>query len=171
MSAPKAWASHDPTHQFFPIRNLEDATHFSEVRLMLQGSVGVRAPRLTHPGITCNGCNKPEIEGVRHKCLECDGMKFKAAQITSSRGIADSADRLIDYDLCEACNASPEKRTQHNPNHVFFPITTPYDGHGYDVTRARSHPERLIHDGVFCNGCNSNPLVGIRHKCLDCEGM
>ncbi|KAM5544784.1 hypothetical protein V8D89_001682 [Ganoderma adspersum] len=146
MSAPKAWASHDATHQFFPIRNLEDETHFSQVRLMVQRSVDTRAPRLTHQGITCNGCDKTDIEGVRHKCLVCD-----------------------DYNLCEACIGSPAKRTQHNPNHGFFPMTTPYDRHEYDQARARAHPERLLHNGVWCDGCNSDPLVGIRHRCLDCK--
>ncbi|KAI1792157.1 hypothetical protein LXA43DRAFT_363291 [Ganoderma leucocontextum] len=146
MSAPKAWASHDATHQFFPIRNAEDLSHFSEVKLMVRRSVGTRPPHLTHMGVTCDGCDKTDMEGVRHKCLVCD-----------------------DYDLCEGCIAIPAKRMQHNPNHAFFPITTPYDGHDYDAARGRAHPERLRHEAVSCDGCNSNPLVGIRHKCLDCE--
>ncbi|PIL32363.1 hypothetical protein GSI_05609 [Ganoderma sinense ZZ0214-1] len=146
MSAPRAWASHDAAHQFFPIRNPEDETYFSQVRSMVQRSVGTRAPRLSHKNINCDGCGKTDIEGVRHKCLVCD-----------------------DYDLCEVCIASPAKRTEHNPDHAFFPLTTPYDRHEYDKARARAHPESILHDGIACDGCSSKPLAGVRHKCLECE--
>ena len=97
-------------------------------------------------------------------------MVWKRLRLCASEGLADFVGFLTDYDLCEVCIASPAKRTQHNPNHVFFPMTTPYDRHDYDQARARAHPERIRHDGVRCDGCNSNPIAGIRHRCLDCEG-
>lgn len=31
------------------------------------------AQQNTHIGITCDGCGRRNIFGIRHKCLECDG--------------------------------------------------------------------------------------------------
>ena len=73
MSSPEAWASHDATHQFFPIRGADDLARFLEVKTRLQQASAPRPPRLTHVGVRCDGCAKADIEGVRHRCIICDG--------------------------------------------------------------------------------------------------
>ena len=32
----------------------------------------------------------------------------------------------------------------------------------------RGHPRRALHQGVQCDGCGINPIVGIRYKCRTC---
>ena len=26
-----------------------------------------------------------------------------------------------------------------------------------------------VHEGIFCNGCQMQPIVGTRYKCLECD--
>ncbi|KAG4072395.1 hypothetical protein HA402_004327 [Bradysia odoriphaga] len=56
-------------------------------------------PTVIHNGITCDGCGKQNIEGIRYKCTECE-----------------------EYNLCESC----ETRTGLHPqSHIFNKIKVP----------------------------------------------
>ncbi len=73
MASPRAWTSHALTHQFFPIHsssagNLEDYTRIKQ-------SSSQWATKYVHHGVKCDGCNKMDIHGVRHRCLQCNGTR------------------------------------------------------------------------------------------------
>ncbi|KAH9929671.1 uncharacterized protein B0H18DRAFT_995683 [Fomitopsis serialis] len=122
------------------------------------------AQQQTHIGITCDGCGKRSMFGVRHKCLECP-----------------------DYDLCTSCICSGRQWDLHDGSHHFFPIATPSDMSRFDAARrtrsmVAAHTdstrpmettglamaeEQPVHRNVICDVCN-DVIVGTRHKCLDC---
>ncbi|KAI0639950.1 hypothetical protein C8Q77DRAFT_1164747 [Trametes polyzona] len=147
MASPKVWGSHDRSHAFFPIHTKEDFVDFCVVKEKRQGA------QVVHKGITCDGCGKENITGVRHKCLGCD-----------------------DYDICETCVSDPRKRQEHNLAHSFFPIVVPGNKEAFYEALARLHLESTpsaagavaTHHGIHCDGCGKRPIVGVRHKCLDC---
>lgn len=64
----------------------------------------VSSPAIIHRGITCDGCEKLDLTGVRFKCLDCR-----------------------DFDLCSACIARPGVLEQHSTNHSFLPILSGND--------------------------------------------
>ncbi|KAJ4485731.1 hypothetical protein J3R30DRAFT_3697104 [Lentinula aciculospora] len=108
--------------------------------------------RVVHHGVWCDSCNTV-IEGVRHKCLDCQ-----------------------DYDLCTSCISNGAAGT-HNPFHEFFEISEPgrvvvhnvFGGNGereagppgrHSEAPARSSP-LAVHNAV-CNLCESR-IRGIRY--------
>ncbi|OJT04449.1 Protein NBR1 -like protein [Trametes pubescens] len=146
MASPKVWGNHDNAHAFFPIHTPEDFVDFCIVKDKRQSS------QVVHKGISCDGCDKKNISGVRHKCLQCR-----------------------DYDLCDACVADPQKRQLHTADHVFFPIVSPGKKEAYDEARNQLQPGSTSssqtttrHFHVHCDECRQSPIVGVRHKCLDC---
>lgn len=80
--------------------------------------------------------------------------------------------------MCDNCVASPQKRLDHEASHVFFPIKTPGMNEAYLKACKRveqppvvpPRPEEVEHKYVHCDECGESPLVGVRHKCLDCNG-
>ncbi len=81
MASPKVWGNHDNAHAFFPIHTPEDFVDFCIVKDKRQSS------QVVHKGISCDGCDKKNISGVRHKCLQCRGTSLAI----------DSADLTIDH--------------------------------------------------------------------------
>ncbi|KAI0706405.1 hypothetical protein C8Q76DRAFT_749500 [Earliella scabrosa] len=149
MGSPKAWASHHLDHQFFPIFAQGDLTDFNALKL---SSSHWSQRKAIHHGGTCDGCNRADMEGVRHRCLQCE-----------------------DFDFCEQCVADPKQREAHNLSHPFFPLVSPLDRSAYDRVRAQllaqnASPNGPAHVGISCDLCGQNPLVGVRHKCFDCPG-
>ncbi|KAI1793192.1 hypothetical protein LXA43DRAFT_886348 [Ganoderma leucocontextum] len=144
MASPKAWEAHTASHAFFPIHTKEEFLHFCLVK------DSRRRRQRVHNNITCDGCKQKNIVGVRHKCLQCD-----------------------DYDLCDVCVCRANTRQEHDVAHVFFPIETPGEKEGYN--RAREEAKKpdvvppIMHTGIHCDGCELYPIVGVRHKCLDCD--
>ncbi|PIL32347.1 hypothetical protein GSI_05593 [Ganoderma sinense ZZ0214-1] len=167
MTSPSAWAAHDSTHQFFPIKIKDDLSHLalviSKLSAMRSSPFALRLNRV-HPGITCDGCTKP-IEGVRHKCMVCAGLWTKALKMLLT---------LTDYDFCNICITDLSKRNSHHvASHPFFTIVTQEDETLYARTRAQALLQPAIggfcHEAVSCDSCGKAPLVGVRHRCLDCR--
>ncbi|KAH9837268.1 uncharacterized protein C8Q71DRAFT_757514 [Rhodofomes roseus] len=122
------------------------------------------AQQQSHMGITCDGCGKRNIYGVRHKCMECP-----------------------DYDLCTACICSGVHWDRHDSSHHFVPIATPGDMGRYHAAHQTQSRARMltggaqpaettgvvmtgelpVHRNILCDVCN-DVIVGVRHKCLDC---
>ncbi|OSD06218.1 hypothetical protein PYCCODRAFT_1475052 [Trametes coccinea BRFM310] len=151
MASPTAWEAHDPKHAFFPIHSTEDFVDFCVVKDKRQRT------KLVHKGIHCDGCEMKNITGVRYKCLQCD-----------------------DYDLCDVCISDPVKRQMHDVSHPFFPIVSPGQKEAYKQARSRVLPVQppapvipprpaVEHRNVHCDECRQSPIVGVRHKCLDCD--
>ncbi|KAI0750060.1 hypothetical protein C8Q80DRAFT_1165924 [Daedaleopsis nitida] len=150
MASPKAWAAHNPDHQFFPITASGSLGDYNVVK----NAASAAKAKTTHPSITCDGCNKKDIEGVRHKCLQCG-----------------------DFDLCEGCIDDPKKRSGHPATHPFFPIVAANQKAAYENARALFHANKAAaggdqdqarHLSSWCDICKENPIVGVRHKCFDC---
>ncbi|KAI0756244.1 hypothetical protein C8Q80DRAFT_1127522 [Daedaleopsis nitida] len=146
MASPKAWEAHTATHAFFPIHKSEDFVDFCLVK-----DRRLRAQPV-HINITCDGCGQKNITGVRHKCIQCS-----------------------DYDLCDACVSNSYKRQKHDVSHVFFPIESPGVKDVFNKARVQvEHPAvippplSVQHPHVRCDGCYQSPIVGVRHRCLDC---
>lgn len=55
-------------------------------------------------------------------------------------------------------------------HHEFFPVDQPDDLSAYRRVRALRMPLKTLHTGVTCDACDEKPIVGVRHKCLVCEG-
>ncbi|PIL31453.1 hypothetical protein GSI_06154 [Ganoderma sinense ZZ0214-1] len=146
MSSPKAWEAHTASHAFFPIHTMEEFPHFCLVK------DSRRRRQLVHSNITCDGCKQKNIVGVRHKCLQCE-----------------------DFDLCDMCVSSANTRREHDVAHVFFPIETPGEKEAYYRAREEAKQPEVVppapvnHVGIHCDGCAQYPLVGVRHRCLDCD--
>lgn len=115
-----------------------------------------------HPNIWCDRCGQ-HIRGLRYKCNQCP-----------------------DYDLCSRCTNKEDAAAIHSAafDHVFTTIpappmassvrlggrctrndSTPVTARG---NRGKRQASPVKHNGVTCDGCQMYPIVGVRHKCLDC---
>ncbi|KAI0706401.1 hypothetical protein C8Q76DRAFT_818744 [Earliella scabrosa] len=119
------------------------------------GTIFQDGEEIYHDAIFCNFCGKCDIRGTRYRCIQCP-----------------------DHDLCSACITSPNAWRQHTLTHAFFPIRTTYDLAHYDIVRqanadrrdaVEAHAAAAEHPSVSCDGCNTSPIVGPRHKCLQCN--
>ena len=106
----------------------------------------------TQHNIVCDGCRAFPLLGCRFKCLHCP-----------------------DYDLCSSCMyATP---AVHDPNHFMarLPTRTPaLEGLITPLHPLPLHAEQpqgaatfgMVHQGVVCDVCGGQPLIGTRHKAL-----
>ncbi|KAG8833401.1 hypothetical protein FRC17_010727 [Serendipita sp. 399] len=122
-----------------------------------------------HPGIWCDRCGEA-VRGLRYKCNECR-----------------------DYDICYRCATKHDAAVIHSAahDHTFRTIhppplaatikkaKTPCRSNTVPSGRrcnratssqmsARRSPSPVRHRTVHCDGCGMFPIVGVRHKCLDC---
>ncbi|CAF3911984.1 unnamed protein product, partial [Adineta steineri] len=79
-------------------------------------------------------------KGDRYKCLFC-----------------------LDVDFCELCKST--SRPNHDSDHLLLCIK---DSSVYQRSVYISNRSRLCHDGIKCDSCLINPVIGIRYECC-CE--
>ncbi|KAK0481541.1 hypothetical protein IW261DRAFT_1471201 [Armillaria novae-zelandiae] len=109
------------------------------------------APPIIHHGVLCNCCSK-QIEGIRHKCLDCS-----------------------DYDLCTKCITTGAAE-RHDPFHEFWEVTEPGRvivsrvGSTAPPVPAPQVPTQAVTPavhGATCDLCDSR-IRGDRYKCVNC---
>ena len=117
----------------------------------------LRAPRFTadkimHKGVTCDGCGVFPIVGLRYKCAVCPN-----------------------FDFCENCEKKLGKEHSHpmvqisNPNIKLYSIKCTLKEE-FKMKKENEHID-IIHDGIICNGCESECIVGNRYKCAVCPNF
>ena len=107
---------------------------------------------IIHKGIACDGCGVYPLVGCRYKCAICP-----------------------DFDFCENC----EKKLGKEHSHPMVQILKP-DSKLYSIQCTlkekfkmdNSNPQiDIIHDGINCNGCGAEYIVGNRYKCSICPNF
>jgi next-to-BRCA1 protein 1 len=117
----------------------------------------LRAPRfvsnkIIHRGVTCDGCGISPIVGCRYKCAICPN-----------------------FDFCENCEKKYAKLHSHpmaqiaNPDIKLFSIKCSLKEE-FKMKNINEHID-IIHDGVTCDGCGSQYIVGNRYKCAVCPNF
>ena len=116
-----------------------------------------RAPRfvsdkIIHKGVTCDGCGIYPIVGCRYKCAVCPN-----------------------FDFCENCEKKLSKEHSHpmiqiaNPDIKLYSIKCNLKEE-YKMEEGHEHID-IIHDGITCDGCGSECIVGNRYKCSICPNF
>lgn len=111
-----------------------------------------RQPPPARHAATCNLCDKT-IFGARYKCLECP-----------------------DFDLDSECHDTNVREL--HPGHKFVRLQSPRDY----VVPSVAPPLAPRHRHVRCDGCQREPIVGVRYRCMhpscadydlcaDCEAL
>ena len=116
-----------------------------------------RAPRFVsdkniHKGVTCDGCGAFPIMGCRYKCAICK-----------------------DFDFCENC----EKKLAKEHSHPMVQISSPKIKIHSIICKLKKEYKMnneqelkdIIHDGIICDGCNTENIVGPRYKCTVCPNF
>ena len=116
-----------------------------------------RAPRFVcdkvmHKGVVCDGCGAFPIIGCRFKCAICPN-----------------------FDYCENC----EKKFGKEHSHPLIQISSPdikllsikcQLKEEFKMEKGQEHID-IIHDGIVCDGCNAECIVGSRYKCAVCPNF
>ncbi|KAK0246436.1 hypothetical protein EDD85DRAFT_57368 [Armillaria nabsnona] len=109
------------------------------------------APPIIHHDVLCNCCSK-QIEGIRHKCLDC-----------------------FDYDLCTKCITTGGAE-RHDPFHEFWEVTEPgrviisrvgSTAPPVSVPQVPTPAVTPAVHGATCDLCDSR-IRGDRYKCANC---
>ncbi|KII93412.1 hypothetical protein PLICRDRAFT_26637 [Plicaturopsis crispa FD-325 SS-3] len=94
----------------------------------------------------------PPLPSDVHTGIRCD-----ACNACPIKGIRYKCACCPDYDLCSACVAQGQRQA-HNMHHYGV------NGAHHFVEIEKPQPVHL----VGCSLCNMGPIVGLRHKCIDC---
>lgn len=89
-----------------------------------------------------------KAEGVIHENIKCDGCGV--LPITGDRF---KCTVCHDFDLCSAC----EQKDVHPSSHPLLKL--------------KEAPRRDVHYGITCDGCGTQPIRGVRYKCLVCPNF
>ncbi len=66
--------------------------------------------------------------------------------------------------------ASPKAWEGHAASHAFFPIHTKEEFPHFCLVKDSRRRRQRVHSNITCDGCKQKNIVGVRHKCLQCDG-
>jgi len=87
-----------PKDPLLPVLYSEPSSAVVNVPQSLNAAEDMEPETYVHNGVTCDGCGKCPIKGIRYKCVHCD-----------------------EYNFCENC----EGKVEHFPHHLFLKIRRP----------------------------------------------
>jgi len=96
---------------------------------------------LVHSSVRCDGCDQFPLQGLRYKCFVCK-----------------------DYDLCHPCHV----QHPHAFEHLFAVIKEVKVATPPEPTKAVATQMVVTHHNIVCDGCQMNPITGVRFKCSIC---
>lgn len=106
------------------------------------GSPGQAPTFDTHVGVYCDGCGTSPIVGLRHKSIG-----------------------RPNFNLCAKCFADPSKTEEGEDFLHCILYWEPSDArHGGGS--GSTAPIFGTHVGIYCDGCGTDPIVGVRHKSM-----
>ena len=101
-----------------------------------------------HYNITCDGCKMKPIIGNRYKCTDC-----------------------TNFDFCENCYQKNKENHKHKfkkfEKSVFSGPRNCHQNLNENCLKNKQK-KKVVHEGYICDGCEMNPIVGIRYKCGVC---
>ncbi|KAM0755955.1 hypothetical protein T439DRAFT_320654 [Meredithblackwellia eburnea MCA 4105] len=98
---------------------------------------------------------KPEAQTLHEHPAFCDLCD------KSIRGTRHKCVNCPDFDVCDSCIAVVDDL---HPHHNFVPI--------YDPSHVKIKPQpgdRAVHRNISCDGCGTQPILGVRYKCTHDE--
>lgn len=126
------------------------------------------APQTIHYHVACDGCGVKPIVGVRYKCTGrenfdlCSDCERKCEQPYPMLKIYEPYVGLRlkvkghGFKRGFGCRRFARGNSSENESSVPIPNPPPFSG-------------PVVHDGVTCDECKRNPIVGIRYKCTGRE--
>ena len=103
--------------------------------------------------VRCGICGSYPIKRDRYRCLNCEGL-----------------------DVCGRCFRRRKESGNHKSGHAFVHFELPGELFGRavndnEVTLARLQTLHAndAHESIYCDGCNSHPIKGLRFKCDSCS--
>ena len=103
--------------------------------------------------VQCGACGTYPIKRDRYKCLNCERL-----------------------DMCGRCFARRKEPRHHSSGHAFVHFEVPGELLGRSVNENEVTFAGLKtlyadenHESIYCDGCDSHPIKGLRFKCNSCS--
>ena len=135
---------------------------------------------VVHTTVSCDGCQAYPLRGLRFKCTVCPNydlcynchlLNEHAFEHFFVR-IAEPCKTAYQVDSSDFSNINSEKESVPNDSANTFRCGSGISGQCPANTATLpvgSDPK--VHKDVFCDGCNTYPIVGIRYKCTVCPNF
>ena len=119
-----------------------------------------------HPNIWCDKCGE-HVRGLRYKCNQCPDYDLCSRCVSrNDAAVIHTAAHDHTFKIIPAppvtARACPRVRNRHRGRHAASSSATPSNNEA-------PAPAPVSHNRVHCDGCGMHPIVGVRHKCLDCD--
>ena len=131
---------------------IRNAVLMKILQLMIAGSLNTDDNTVEVHKVRCGACGSYPIRSDRYKCLNCDKMN-----------------------LCARCFDRRRESEHHKSGHAFVHFKSPGELFGRSVTdddvkfnKLKEFYASEIHESVICDGCQLNPIKGLRFKCDVC---
>lgn len=189
IQSPEAVASASPdtnaTQESVAANSVED-----EEAILAAGYADV-----VHLNVTCDGCNAQPIVGLRYKCVQCPNFDlcFSCHKVDEHafrhffKLIKESDDESNADAVLSSLVASGSEVLADVISEVAAAVTAATPAAESDTCATKtidasassslkdafsaSGSAQVIHDGVSCDSCRMQPILGVRYKCQVCHNF